>query len=312
MITNAENISSQQDYCLKSLTTLNIGGNAEIAFFPKNVEELKLIRDHLKSLNKPITVVGAGSNLLVSSNGVSGGVVFTNNFKSFEIINDTTIKVGSGLKSAALAKLLLENDLSGLEFLIGIPGSLGGAVTMNSSAHGQSIEDVIANVEVYDIQSGDIITLDKSKMQMEYRNSFVQHNKHFIISATFNLKKASHNEIADLMEFHVTYRRKNHPPIHSHTAGSTFRNPAPGLYVGKMLQEMDAKTWNEGDAHISDKHANFIINTGNATSLDVSRLMYKMYNGIKNKCGHDLIAEIRYIGDPTEEEKEIWKNFQVH
>lgn len=303
---------SYKDHNLKDYTTLKIGGNAQIAFFPSNVEELKSVRNYLSSNNMPVTIIGAGSNLLISSKGVSGGTVFTSNFKNVEILESGKVKVGCGLKSSTLAKMLLDKNLTGLEFLVGIPGSLGGAVTMNSSAHGQAIENSIQNVEVYDLDSGNIITLNKDDLKLEYRNSFVQHNKHFILNATFQLEKGDNSDISEKMNFHVNYRKQNHPPYSEYNAGSTFRNPTQGIYVGKMLQELNAKTWQEGRAKISEKHANFIINADNATSLDVSRLMFKMYESIKNTYGYDLIAEIRYIGNPTEEEEKIWKSFQVH
>jgi UDP-N-acetylmuramate dehydrogenase len=133
-----------------------------------------------------------------------------------------------------------------------------------------------------------------------------------ILSAVFKPEKATQAEIDRLMDFHVNYRKENHPPLTEPSAGSTFRNPSRGVYVGKMLQDLGAREWREGNAVISSKHSNFIINTGNATSLDVSRLMYRMYNAIKDNFGYDLIAEIRFIGDKTGEEDKIWKSFQVH
>ncbi|MDD3150030.1 MAG: UDP-N-acetylmuramate dehydrogenase [Candidatus Gastranaerophilales bacterium] len=301
-----------KDYPLKDFTTLKIGGNAELAFFPSNVEEIKEICDFLQENNKPITVIGAGSNLLVSSNGVDGGVIFTSNLKNVEKITETQIKVESGLKSAAFAKFLYENSLAGLEFLIGIPGTIGGAVTMNSSAHGNEIKDVIEEVEIIDISTKEIHRLSKNQLELGYRSSFVENNKHLILNATFNLQKANKSAIKEKMDFHVNYRKEKHPPMNEFNAGSTFRNPQKGVYVGKMLEESGAKEWQFGEAKISLKHANFLLNTGNATSLDISRLMAKMHSKIKEAYNYDLIAEIRYIGNKTEEEEQIWKKFQVH
>ncbi|OGI29429.1 MAG: UDP-N-acetylenolpyruvoylglucosamine reductase [Candidatus Melainabacteria bacterium RIFOXYA12_FULL_32_12] len=306
-------VKTIQGLDLSSYTTLKIGREAETAYFPSNINEILNIIDSLKKQNKKITVVGIGSNLLVSSQGVSGGVILTQNLKNYEISETGRVKVDCGIKSSKLAQIALEHNLSGLEFLIGIPGSLGGAVTMNSSAHGQGIEDTIESAEVLNIETGEIVTLDKSQLNLGYRYSFVESNKHLILNATFQLKEDDSKNISDKMEFHVNYRKQNHPPLAScPSAGSTFRNPAPGVFVGQLFEQLGAKNWVEGGARVSSIHCNFIVNTGNATSLDVSRLMYKMYNAVKDNYGYDLLAEIRFVGDATEEEEMIWKSFQVH
>lgn len=305
-------IKTPKNYPLSAYTTLKIGGQAEMVFFPSRVEEILEIRNYLLENNKKITVIGAGSNLLVSSQGVSGGVILTNKFNNYEMLDEGRIKVDAGIKSVQLAKILHDHSLSGLEFLIGIPGALGGAVTMNSSAHGQSIKDVIESVEVINLQTGEVTKMDKDQLDLGYRYSFVESNKHLILNATFSLKEDNPQDILNRMEFHVNYRKQNHPPLTEPSAGSTFRNPAENAFIGQLLEQLGAKSWVEGGAKISEKHANFIINTGNATSIDVSRLMYRMYTEIKNNFGYEPIAEIRYVGDSTEEEEIIWKSFQVH
>ncbi len=299
-----------ENYSLKEHTTLKIGGISKIVYFPKSVEEIYAIKNN--SCAEKLTVIGEGSNLLVSSQGVEEKVLITKNMKKHEFIGEETIKTECGLKSANLAKILLEKSLTGLEFLIGIPGSVGGAVTMNSSAHGQAIEDVIEAVEVIDLNTCEIKTLNKEDLKLCYRNSFVEKNRHLILTATFKLKKANPKDIMEKMEFHLNYRKQNHPSLTESNAGSTFRNPERKVHAGRLFEELGAKNWREGAAKVSEKHANFLINTGDATSLDISRLMYRMHSGVKEKFGYDLIAEIRYVGVPTTEEEEIWKNFTVH
>lgn len=302
-----------ENYNLAAHTTFKIGGNAEIAFFPASDEEVIEAINFLKTNNKKISVIGAGSNLLVSSNGLNGGVVFTAGLKDYSINEDGTVCFNSGLKSTKVAKLLHEAEFSGLEFLIGIPGSLGGAVVMNSSAHGQSIKDVITGVDILNIETAEIEYLDKDELKLDYRSSFVEEGKHIILNAYFKLEKAEKTKIMELMQYNLSYRKNNHPPVNEANAGSTFRNPAQGIYTGKLLEELGAKgNWAEGDAIISTKHANFVTNKDKATSLDVSRLMYKMYNEIKNKYGYELIAEVRYLGDFTQEEETIWKTISAH
>ena len=206
---------SPKQFALGGYTTLKIGGGAEIAFFPSNIDQILAIRDHLISNNKKMTIIGAGSNLLISSKGISGGVILANNLDNYEFFDDKRIKVDCGVKSTKLAKLLLDHSLTGLEFLIGIPGSVGGAVTMNSSAHGQSIKDVIEHAEVIDLETGEISIFDKAALELDYRKSFVRKNKHFILNATFCLDKDDTKAISDRMEFHLNYRKQNHPPLTS-------------------------------------------------------------------------------------------------
>jgi UDP-N-acetylmuramate dehydrogenase len=303
-------IEPLKNYCLKEHTTLKIGGEAKIAYLPSCVEDIYEIKNN--TCGEKLTVVGEGSNLLVSSQGVEEKVIITKNLKNYSFLDENKVKVECGLKSAAFAKILLEKELTGLEFLVGIPGSIGGAVTMNSSAHGQIIENSIVSAEVIDLHTCELKTLSKEDLQLSYRHSFVEKNRHLILNATFKLEKADKKVISEKMEFHLDYRKKNHPPLTEPNAGSTFRNPEAGVYVGKLFEELGAKSWGEGGAKVSEKHANFLINAGNATSLDVSRLMHRMHSGVKEKFGYDLIAEIRYIGIPTEEEEAIWKNFTVH
>ncbi len=309
-MTKISSIKKFNDYSLKEHTTLKIGGNALEVYIPDRVENVYELVNNLG--NDKITIIGQGSNILVSSKGVREKVLLTKNLKNYEFIDKTTLKVDCGIKSCNLAKILLEKNLSGLEFLVGIPGSVGGAVTMNSSAHGQAIEHVIESAEVIDLETNEIYTINKSDLKLSYRNSFVEKNRHLILNTTFKLKTDENKAIAEKMEFHINYRKERHPAIKEPSAGSTFRNPCDGVYAGKLLEELGAKNWREGNAVISDKHCNFIINVGGATSVDVSRLMHKMHSSVKEKYGYDLIAEIRYLGEPTPEEEEIWEQFTVH
>lgn len=304
-------ITKLENYSLKEHTTLKIGGAACEVYIPNRVEDIYEIKESVIN-NEEIYVIGKGSNLLISSKGIREKIILTENLKNHVFLNETTLKVESGLKSSTIAKILLEKNLSGLEFLIGIPGSIGGAITMNSSAHGQAIEDVIESAEVIDLYTNEIRTMSKADLQLSYRNSFIEKNRHFILSAVFNLKKDEHKNIEDRMNFHLEYRQRCHPPYNQPNAGSTFRNPEQGIYVGKLLEDLGAKSWSEGGAVISNMHCNFIVNTGDATSVDVSRLMHRMHSSVKQEYGYDLVAEIRFVGEYTQEEKEIWSQFTVH
>lgn len=305
-------ITAHKNYPLADLSTLKIGGCADLAYFPSSPKEFIELRNRLKEEQIPITVIGAGSNLLISSQGVSGAVIFTKKIDFIEMTQDNLVKIGSGAKSVSVAKWAQQNSFTGFEFLVGIPGSIGGAITMNSSAHGQAIKDIIHSVEVLDLNTGEISVLNLEQLELDYRSSFIQHNKHIILNASFKLNKGEAKEITDLMDFHIQYRAKNHPPLTEPSAGSTFRNPEQGAYVGRMFEELGLKGIQEGGAKISEKHANFIVNVDNATSVDVSKLMHSMHSKVKEKYGYDLLAEIRFIGDMTKEEEDIWNCFQVH
>ena len=311
-MTSSFKCKCHENYLLAHHTTLKIGGAAQYVFFPSNVDELLGLRKYLNENKIKMTLIGAGSNMLVSSAGVSGAVVFTKNLCSFVDLGNGKINAEGGMKSVQLAKIAQEMGLTGLEFLIGIPGTIGGAVVMNSSAHGQAIEDVIECVEVLDLEGGKIEILAKEHLALGYRTSFAENNRYIILNAVFNLNTGEPDKISELMDFHISYRKEKHPPMTEPSAGSTFRNPARGVHVGRLIEELGLKGYIEGGAKISEKHANFIINTGGAASLDVSRLMHRVYTEVKAKYGYDLIAEIRFIGEMSEEEEKIWTSFQVH
>ncbi len=298
---------SPKDYYLANHTTLKIGGKAENVYFPSNKEELCQVKDYLKTLNKEIHILGCGSNVLISSKGIKGGVIFTNNLNGFEFLDDKRIKCYSGVKSATLARALAKESLAGLEFLIGIPGTIGGAVTMNSSAHGHAIKDTIESVEFLDFETSEVLELSASELNLDYRSSFVETGKHFVISATFKLENGDTNQLLKNMNFFVEYRKKHHPPLSEPNAGSTFRNPAKGIYVGRLLEQLGAKGWREGGASVSNKHANFIVNSCNATSVDVLKLMHKMQSAVNAEYSYKLKPEIKCIGYLTREEEEIWQ-----
>lgn len=303
---------SKLNYIVKEHTTLKIGGEAEIAFFPTNRDELVEAINYLKTNNKNITLIGLGSNLLVSSTGIEGGVIITSGMKTVEFLDDFTIKADAGVKSVIVAKRLLEKSLTGLEFLIGIPGSIGGAVYMNSGAHKQEINHCIKEVEVFDFDTNEIKTLSKEECGLSYRTSVFQSNNQIILNVTFELKSGESAAIKERMDFNLNYRAQNHPPVKECNAGSTFRNPEAGVAVGRLLEELGAKTWEIGDMRISQKHANFITNIGEATSIDASRMMFKMASEVKSKYGYDISPEIKFIGRRTEEEEKIWQTFQKH
>ncbi len=296
-----------ENYPLKKHTTYKIGGNAEIAFFPKDEKEFSQAVKYAKSNEMNATVIGGGSNLLISSQGVKGAVIITTEMNGYEFLSDNSVKAFCGMKSPVLAKILQEKGLSGLEFLIGIPGTIGGAVAMNSSALKQSIKDTLIEAEVFDLGAEEIKVFSKEQLKLNYRTSALTDSNLVLLSAVFELVKSTPENVQQRMNENLLWRKEKHPPINEPNAGSIFRNPAEGVFAGELIEKAGLKRAVSGGAKISEKHANFIINSTNATSLDISRLMFKMYNEVNSKFGYKLKPEIKYIGIFSKEEEEIWK-----
>lgn len=296
-----------ENYPLKKHTTYKIGGSAEIAFFPKDEKEFSQAVKYAKLNNMNITVIGGGSNLLISSQGVKGAVIITTEMNGYEFLSDNSVKAFCGMKSPVLAKILQEKGLSGLEFLIGIPGTIGGAVAMNSSALKQSIKDTLIEAEVFDLGAEEIKVFSKEQLKLNYRTSALTDSNLVLLSAVFELVKSTPENVQQRMNENLLWRKEKHPPINEPNAGSIFRNPAEGVFAGELIEKAGLKRAVSGGAKISEKHANFIINSTNATSLDISRLMFKMYNEVNSKFGYKLKPEIKYIGIFSKEEEEIWK-----
>ncbi len=296
-----------KNYELKQLSTLKIGGNAEYAFLPQNKDEFKKAFEFIQNENINYDIIGAGSNLLISSNGVKGACIITKNLKNINQISEDTIEAECGVKSSTFAKVALEAGLKNGEFLIGIPGSIGGAIYMNAGAHGQNIKDIIKSVQIFDVNNLNIINLPLKDLYFNYRSSIFSDKNYKIISATFKMPKGNIDEIKEKMDFHVNYRAEHHPPLTEYSAGSTFRNP-DGDYAANLLEKVGAKEYVEnGKVKFSSKHANFLYNFNDATSLDVIRLMHKMWDRVYNEFGIKLHPEIKFIGEKTDEEIELWK-----
>lgn len=287
---------------LKQFTTLKIGGIAKTAYFPTSEEEL--IYAHKK--NKNIQIIGAGSNLLIASSGIDTCLI-TKNLKDIKKLDTNRIFVHSGVKSSTLSKFAFEHQLTGAEFLIGIPGSIGGAIYMNAGAHGQNIKDIVESVKVLNADTNEILSFSKDDIEFNYRTSTFAQKNYFIISAILNLNNGNILQIKEKMDFHIDYRAKNHPPLSEYSAGSTFRNP-PNNYAANLLEKVGAKDYIENNKiKFSKKHANFLYNFNNATSTDAIKLIYKMRELVKKEFNIELHPEIKFIGQKTDEEKNLWQ-----
>ncbi|MCR4880355.1 MAG: UDP-N-acetylmuramate dehydrogenase [bacterium] len=305
MLANHSEIIS--DYELKPYTTLKVGGNAQKAYLPVSVGSMI---DAIKSADKngeEYTIIGAGSNLLISSQGVEGATILTKNLKDVIQIEDNKIYALCGAKSSAFSKAAYDAGLKGAEFLIGIPGSIGGAIYMNAGAHGQNIKDIIESVKVLDMKTYEILEIPAHNLDFTYRSSTFMKKKYIILSGIFKMDNGDKNQMKELMDFHVNYRAEHHPPLTEYSAGSTFRNPE-GDYAANLLEKVGAKEYIEnGRVRFSQKHANFLYNFNNASSDDVVRLMYTMWDRVYKEFNIKLHPEIRFVGKKTVEEEKLWK-----
>ena len=272
-------------------TSFKIGGPAEIFVKINNVEELKLIIKISKQAEVPITVVGNGSNLLVSDDGIRG-IVLKIEFDKIEIEESGKLKVGSGVKLAFLAQKCLKEKLEGFEFASGIPGTIGGAIRMNAGAHGSEMKDIVKKITCM-TRDGKIQVISNEEAKFEYRNSIFSQNDYIILEAEIQLRKGNPEEIRSKMDEYATYRKEKQP-IEYPSAGSTFKR-GNDFITAKLIDECGLKGYQIGGAQVSEKHAGFIINKGNATAEDVKQLMKYVEEQVYNKFGKKIEQEIEII-----------------
>ncbi len=294
----------ENDFDISKLTSFKIGGKVKKIYFPENVDEFAEI---LKS-EPDVVVVGNLSNILVSSKGYNGSVICTKNMDEI-VISENSITASAGVKGIKLSKIAANKGLSGLEFMIAFPGSVGGEVYMNAGAHGQTISDVLKFALIYCPENG-ILKFDNNKMEFSYRTSVCQRMPYVVLSAEFELKPDRFENIQKKMNDNLAFRQSKQPPLTLPNCGSVFKNPE-GNCAGYLLESTGAKKMFCGGAGVFDKHANFIINYNKATSMDVLTLMYNMSSAVEDKYGLKLLPEVRYLGGNDDNEVELCKKLQI-
>ncbi|MDE6139046.1 MAG: UDP-N-acetylmuramate dehydrogenase [Candidatus Gastranaerophilales bacterium] len=293
-------INPEINFDIKNLTSFKIGGKIKNVYFPKNINEFEQILNE----NKNIKVFGNLSNTLISSDGYNGEIILTTKMNSITI-DGTKIIADAGVKGPKLAQIVCEKGLSGFEFMIGFPGSIGGEVCMNASANGQSISDKLTCVTCYSQKSG-IIKLSKSEMNFEYRTSRCQNEDLIVLQAEFELEPASSSEIQAKMQENLAFRKAHQPSLALPNCGSIFKNPQ-GDSAGRLLDSIGAKDLISGGVKVWENHANFIVNHNNGTSKDVLNLMVQMHSKVIEKYNIELHPEIRFLGGNNEEENKLCK-----
>lgn len=282
----------QKDVPLSKHTWFGVGGPAEVMFHPQDAEDLShFIRT--KPYNLPICIIGGGSNILVRDGGIPGVVIKLDSSSFRKIsIKDNLITCGAGVKNAELKKVLLDNQLGGLEFLCSIPGVIGGSVKTNAGCFGQEVKDVIETATIIN-GAGEIKEIGVSDLLLSYRSSYFP-DDWIILSLTLRTTPSDTNTIRKKLDEQKNYRTKNQPH-NAKTAGSTFKNPE-GLKAWELIQKSGCKDLSIGGAKVSEIHSNFLINTGNATAKDIETLGETIIQRVKQKTSITLEWEIKRLG----------------
>ena len=282
---------------LKKHTTYKIGGPADLMIFPKSKQDLIKVVEIINENKIQLTILGSGSNVLVSDNGIRGAVIsLKNSLKQIEV-DDNILYAECGTMLGKIVKHAVKNNLIGLENLNGVPGTLGGALIMNAGAWGGEISENLIHVEVINSKS-EIQKIQKKDLNFSYRQSSFNKDD-ILLSAKFNLKKADKDIIKENF-IEAQSGRKKSQPLNKRSAGSLFKNPKNNS-AGKLLDEAGLKGYSVGDAKISEKHANFFINVGDATSKDMLMLIKKAHKEVKDKFNVNLSLEVKLMGFNEEE-----------
>lgn len=275
-------------------TTFRTGGPADIFIMPKSLEEVKASIEILQKHHIPILVIGNGSNLLVSDKGIRGAVLHIGGRMSEISVDGETIYAQGGVLLSTLSAKAAENSLTGLEFASGIPGSLGGAVTMNAGAYGGEMKDVLVSADVL-TKELEVKTILAEDLHLSYRHSVLPEKEYILLNATLRLKKGNLDEIRNKMK-ELGEQRREKQPLQFPSAGSTFKRPE-GYFAGKLIQDADLKGKSIGGAQVSEKHAGFVINKGNATTQDILDLISFCQQTVFDKFGVSLETEVKIVGE---------------
>lgn len=279
---------------LKDYTTFGIGGEADALLKPTCEQELKNILKINHENGIKTTVIGRGSNLLISDKGIRGAViVLADNYDKIEVDGDIiTAFAGTSLNETAL--FAIEENLTGMEEISGIPGSIGGAVAMNAGAYGGEIKDICLLVKAFDFE-GNEYEFTNTDMNFSYRHSKIFEQDLIVSSASFKLKKGIHDEIVEKYQDY-TSRRTSKQPLDRKSAGSTFKRPV-GSYASKLIDECGLRGYRKGQCQVSEKHCGFIINVDNATCTDMLAFIEEVSKIVNEKTGFVLEREVKLIGD---------------
>ena len=277
---------------MKNHTTFRIGGPADIYIEPAYSSIIPLIQ-YLKASDVPFMVIGNGSNLLVSDEGIEGVVISLGKKTSAITISGDTMVVEAGAMLASVANAAADAGLTGLEFASGIPGSMGGAVFMNAGAYGGEIKDILESVMILTTDMEKKVLMPED-LSLSYRHSSLMEEGGYVLSATLKLSRGNKDEIKAKID-DIRKQRIEKQPLNFPSAGSTFKRPT-GYFAGKLIDDAGLRGYTVGGAQVSEKHCGFIINKGGATAADVLQLMKDVDEKVYNEFGVHLTPEVRIVG----------------
>tara|TARA_Y100001970_G_scaffold44765_1_gene55978 strand:- start:2068 stop:3003 length:936 start_codon:yes stop_codon:yes gene_type:complete len=291
------------DEPLKKHTTFGVGGLASLFIYPSDANDLKTILKYSTKNKIKTFFMGSGSNLLVSDNGFDGIVIcLRKSFKNFEVSDSLEAKIGTGVMLGHIVRTLTKNSVKGLESLIGVPGTLGGALIMNAGAYGSEISNYLVSIKSISL-NGEEKTYFKDDLDFSYRHSSIPKNE-IVIEANFKFEIGSLDKIKIKKEQASQSRRENQP-LQFRSAGSIFKNPNIKMAAGYLIDQANLKGTRIGDAEISTKHANFIINHGDASSDHIIKLIKIIKKEVFLKFKIKLELEVKLMGFNSVELKGI-------
>ncbi len=281
---------------LSNYSWFNLGGNAEYFFKAKDKNQLIEFLSDLKNKKIKTTILGAGSNTLFRDNGVKGVVIkLGQGFSFVKMVDKNIIEVGAATLDRKVSNFARDNNLGNFEFLSCIPGSIGGAIMMNSGCYGNEISNILLSIKVIDKNELSEFEIKKEDINFFYRGNNLSENL-IVISAKFK-GSPDKKEIIEKKQFDLVNKKKKSQPSQVKTCGSTFKNLSKDKKAWMLIKEAECENFSEGDARISQKHCNFFVNEGNAKSLDIENLINKVKNRVFEKTGVNLELEIKIIGE---------------
>lgn len=279
---------------MKKHTTFRIGGAADYYLCPHTPEEIREIIQVCREEQIPWFVIGNGSNLLVSDSGYRGAVIQIYRNFSRVVCEETVIRAQAGALLSQIAAQAQKSSLTGFEFAAGIPGTLGGAVTMNAGAYGGEMKDVLKSATVL-TGDGQIRRLSAEELKLGYRTSIIKSGEYTVLEAEIGLERGDEEKIRSRME-ELREQRKTKQPLEYPSAGSTFKRPE-GYFAGKLIMDAGLRGFCVGGAQVSEKHCGFVINTGDATAADVVGLIREIQRRVEEQFGVKLEPEVRFLGE---------------
>jgi UDP-N-acetylmuramate dehydrogenase len=281
------------DAPMRQFTSIKVGGPADSLFFPKDVDELRKLVRYARRKSIPFFILGKGTNLVVRDKGVRGWVIsLTQGMKKIQL-NGEVVEAEGGLPLQRLVQFTIQKGLTGLEPFFGIPGTVGGGLAMNAGAWGAELKDVLRSITLMK-DDGEVVERSRPRLKFSYRRLDLP-SSWIILKGRFQLKKGKKEEILERVKSYSEMRKRTQP-LDSPSAGSIFKNPKEGP-AGKWIEEAGLKGFRMGQAMISDRHANFIINLGKATAGEVIDLMELVERKIYEKKGISLEREVKVVGE---------------